>query len=95
MNRKILIYVMSLFVLIFSNTFQANDLWAVLNDNFASYNVGDLNGQGSWSGDNQFEVQEEVVQSGINAVKCPSSEGEKNIEKSVPQKADCAQVFYF
>lgn len=95
MSRKVLICVTSLIVLCFSTVLQPNDLWAVLNDNFDSYSDGSLDSQGGWSGDSQFEVQGAVIQSGTNAVKCPSSEGEKNIEKSVTQRADGDQVFYF
>jgi len=33
----------------------------IFTDNFNSYNNGDLNGQGGWSGDTNFQVQETTV----------------------------------
>lgn len=41
---------------------------ATLTDNFDSYTDGDLNGQGSWSGSVEFDVQGTVVQAGAKAV---------------------------
>ena len=39
----------------------------MLNDNFDSYNNGDLNGQGNWSGSALFDIQDSVVQQGAKA----------------------------
>jgi len=41
----------------------------MLNDNFDSYNDGDLNGQGGWSGSAVYDVQGAVVKAGTKAVK--------------------------
>ena len=49
-------------------------------DNFNSYSVGDLNGQGSWSGATAFKVEVGTVQEGANAISITTSDG--NIDKS-------------
>jgi hypothetical protein len=41
----------------------------IFEDNFNSYNDGDLNGQGGWSGNASFKIQGEVVKEGAKAVK--------------------------
>lgn len=46
------------------------DSVSIFTDNFDSYTDGDLNGQGSWSGETEFDVQGSVVQSGSKAVSC-------------------------
>lgn len=39
-------------------------------DNLESYSTGDLNGQGSWSGDTTFDIQTTTKYSGTRAVQC-------------------------
>lgn len=47
----------------------------ILTDNFNAYNDGDLNGQGSWSGDAAFDIQGDVVREGAKAVRMIGSTG--------------------
>jgi len=61
-------------------------------DNFDSYNNGDLNGQGSWSGDAEWDVQGTVVQAGAKAIQCATHA--KVIAKSFTAEGDGNQVFY-
>ena len=42
----------------------------ILDDDFDSYSDGDLNGQGNWLGDTDFDVQGVIKYSGTKAVKC-------------------------
>jgi len=41
----------------------------IFSDNFNSYNDGDLNGQGGWSGDTKFDVQELLLKKGQKRLK--------------------------
>lgn len=46
---------------------------AFLTDNFNSYNNGDLNGQGGWSGDAKYDVQGDTVNEGTKAIEIADS----------------------
>ena len=48
----------------------------IFEDNFNSYNNGDLNGQGNWAGAVQFDVQGDVVREGAKAIKCSATSGQ-------------------
>jgi len=63
-------------------------------ENFDSYNDGDLNGQGGWSGDTLYDVQGTVVQAGTKAVKCAGGAGSGSIGKSFSPEASGNQIFY-
>ena len=63
-------------------------------DNFDLYNDGDLNGQGDWSGDTDFNVQGIVVQGGAKAVKCVGVSSSRKIDKSFTAEAEGNQVVY-
>ena len=63
-----------------------------LEDNFDLYNDGDLNGQGSWSGNAAFDVQGVTVQAGAKAVKATAAG--VYIEKTFTADPDGNQVFY-
>jgi len=63
----------------------------IFTDDFNSYNDGDLNGQGSWSGDTSFDVQTSVVFEGAKAISCAST-SLVNILKT--GTAQTAGVFY-
>ena len=45
-----------------------NPIDTIFVDNFNSYNDGDLNGQGDWSGSTEFQIQGVVVEEGDKAV---------------------------
>lgn len=62
-------------------------------DNFDSYTDGDLNGQGSWSGNAAFDVQGTVVQAGAKAISCATG-GDITVSKSFTATASDSQVFY-
>ena len=55
-------------------------------DNFNSYNDGDLNGQGSWSGDTDFDVQSIITVEG-KAVKIVGT-GIESISKTGTQLSE-------
>jgi len=64
-------------------------------DNFDSYNNGDLNGQGDWSGDVEFDVQTTIKQAGTKAVKIANlGANYKEIYKTFTGEGDGNQVFY-
>mgnify|MGYP000950013211 CR=1 FL=1 len=65
---------------------------ATLVDNFDSYSTGDLNGQGSWSGSTNWDVQNSVSQSSPNAAAC--SVTGSDISKSMTATATGNEVFY-
>ena len=87
---------MSLFLLGFSSMFQVNNLCAqALNDNFDSYNDGDLNGQGGWSGPANYDVQGVTTYGGTTkAVHTIASGGTTVIEKSVTKVVDGSQIAF-
>lgn len=62
-------------------------------DSFDSYTGGDLNGQGSWSGDASFDVQSSVVQAGANAVSHATTGG-VTATKTFTAEATGNQIFY-
>jgi len=61
---------LSLFVIpfFFSMPGHAKGAIADIEDNFETYNTGDLTAQGLWSGSSNFDIQASVVQSGSKAV---------------------------
>jgi len=62
---------------------------APFTDNFDSYNNGDLNGQGSWTGDADFDVQGTTVKAGAKAVLIASTAGtDERIQKQGTSRAD-------
>ena len=63
-------------------------------ENFDSYNDGDLNGQGDWSGDTNFDVQGTVKQAGTKAVSIVCNASDKNIRKTFTEEADGNQIMY-
>lgn len=63
-----------------------------LDDNFEAYSTGDLNGQGGWSGDTNFDVQTSVVNSGSNAVTNGAASG--SIAISITPDTAGLQRFY-
>jgi len=66
----------------------------VLVDNFDSYSDGDLNGQGSWSGDTTFDVQTSVKQAGAKAISAVSDGTRREIEKAITASANGSQIWY-
>jgi hypothetical protein len=66
---------------------------SIFTDNFDSYNNGDLNGQGSWSGDTDFDVQESIKNSGTKGISC--SVTGKAIAKTGTLTADGEAFAYF
>jgi len=54
-------------------------------DDFNSYANGDLNGQGFWRGNANFDVQETIVQEGAKAIHHSPSASEDTILKDIPQ----------
>lgn len=62
-------------------------------DNFDSYTDGDLNGQGSWSGSTDFDIQGSVVQAGAKAV-AHTAAASGNILKSFTGAASGTQSIY-
>lgn len=63
-----------------------------ITDNFDSYIDGDLNGQGSWSGNADFDVQGVTVQAGAKAI--VNSASNKSILKSSTLASNGAQVIW-
>lgn len=59
----------------------------IFEDNFNSYNNGDLNGQGSWDGNVAYDVQETIVKEGTKAVKFIGSGSSEYIKKYGTQLA--------
>lgn len=47
----------------------------ILTDDFETYSLGDLNGQGSWSGDTQFQVQSSIVVYGSQGIAATAHQG--------------------
>jgi len=66
----------------------------IIEDNFNSYNDGDLNGQGDWSGDTKFDIQGTTVYEGAKAVKIIGDNTQRFIEKTGNQLSEGTQVFY-
>lgn len=62
-------------------------------DNFDSYSNGDLNGQGSWSGNVAFDVQSSVVQAGLKAIENAGAT-QTEIYKDFSQASAGSQGFY-
>ncbi len=65
----------------------------IFTDNFNSYNDGDLNGQGSWTGDVGWDVQGVTVKEGAKALNCAGSA--QTVIKTGTDTADGTQVIYF
>ena len=63
-------------------------------DNFDSYNDGDLNGQGGWSGSVAYDVQTSVVYSGPKAVSATIGSGGIRISKSITPETNGSQIAY-
>ncbi len=63
-------------------------------DNFESYSAGDLNGQGSWTGDTALDVQTSVVNSGSKAVSLVAGVDYKFCKATFTAEGDGNQVFY-
>ncbi len=59
----------------------------IFEDNFNSYTDGDLNGQGSWSGDSNFQIQGTTTYEGAKAVYINNPGDVKNIEKTGNQES--------
>ncbi|MHA1482502.1 MAG: hypothetical protein ACTSQA_03580 [Candidatus Heimdallarchaeaceae archaeon] len=66
----------------------------ILTDDFNSYNDGDLNGQGDWSGDTGFDIQGDVTFEGAKAVKYVNPASEVNIVKTGSLSANGKYTFY-
>ena len=68
----------------------------VLIDNFDSYSTGDLNGQGSWSGDVNFDVTTDQSQSASNSVQVAlgGDATARRIEKTFCELAAGVQTWY-
>ena len=60
---------------------------AILTDTFNTYNDGDLNSQGSWSGDTAFDVEGTTVYEGAKAVSVVNPAGDYVIYKAGTQLA--------
>ena len=67
----------------------------ILTDNFESYSTGNLNGQGSWSGNATFQVENTVKNSGNQAVSATTSGSTLTIDKIGTAQNNGEQVFYF
>lgn len=63
-------------------------------DDFESYSLSDLNGQGEWSGAASYDVQNSVVKTGSNAVIRMASAGDE-ISKSITQNKNFIASFFF
>ena len=66
----------------------------IFEDDFNSYNDGDLNGQGSWSGDVGVDIQGILVQEGAKAVKVIGDTGNQEIIKTGTARTDGRISFY-
>jgi len=66
---------------------------SIFSDSFDSYSNGNLNGQGSWSGDTNFQIQETTKYSGAKGVSCDATG--KTIAKSGTLTADGSAFAYF
>jgi len=66
----------------------------IFEDNFNSYNDGDLNGQGSWSGNSTFKIQGTTVKEGTKAVYWDGSVADATIHKTGTTVADGRITFY-
>lgn len=66
----------------------------IFTDDFNAYSAGDLNGQGSWAGSVQFDVQATVVKEGAKAV-IGNAGGDYIISKSGTARTDGKKTFYF
>jgi hypothetical protein len=67
---------------------------AILTESFDSYSDGDLNGQGSWSGDVQFDIQGTTTQSGAKAVTVTPGAAIRNIKKTGTAQNTGSQIIY-
>lgn len=65
-----------------------------LTDNFDSYSNSDLNGQGGWSGDTDFDVQDTVVIQGTKTVAATGDGARADCKKSFTAESTGKQVFY-
>ena len=63
-------------------------------DNFDSYSDGDLNGQGSWSGSTDFDVQGTTVQAGTKAGGIAKPSASRDIYKTFTAQSAGKQVLY-
>jgi len=66
----------------------------IFEDNFNAYNNGDLNGQGSWSGDTSYDIQGTTVKEGAKAVQCVNNSSYDTIEKTGNLVNDGRITFY-
>ena len=71
-----------------------NVSFAQVTDNFDSYTDGDLNGQGSWSGNTAWDIQGTTVQGGTKAITHVGGTA-SNVSKSMTSTAAGVQSFYF
>jgi len=74
--KRFFIIIVSIFLFIPCFCFSAT----ILEDDFNSYNDGDLNGQGSWSGSTNWDIQGVQTYEGIKAIECAT--GASMISKS-------------
>ncbi|MFQ5712065.1 MAG: hypothetical protein ACE5GD_09850 [Candidatus Geothermarchaeales archaeon] len=67
----------------------------IFSEGFESYNLGDLNGQGGWSGATEFDVTDTLAQEGTQSCLCGDpGASDKFIEKSLPQKTSLTLTYY-
>jgi len=66
----------------------------IFEDNFNSYDDGDLNTQGGWAGDTNWDIQGVIIKEGAKAVKAVFKSGWGTIAKTGIGRADGRITFY-
>ena len=64
-------------------------------DNFESYNLGNLNDQGNWSGATNFQVVNTLPHTGIKSVNCSDCSNIKSIFNTAPEKKSFGYIYFW